>query len=251
MTSRTVAAVVLFLTSCAAPASAQAVKITFDNGKVTLVAENAPVRAILAEWARLGGATIVNGDRVIGTPVTLQLSGVSERQALDIVLRGAAGYMLAPRRAGSAAASAFDRILILPTSTAPRVTAGATPAPVTPPRPAVVRQLPGQAGAGDDPDGDGNPGDGPIIVGGPAPPPRVPGVTPTVPRPIGVEPEVIGDDDAPPNQPAAVPTPQPAPGTGTSTPPLISPFTIPTGSSTRPGVITPAPPPQPQRQNAQ
>jgi hypothetical protein len=249
MTPRTLASVVLCLASFAAPAAAQGVKIEFDNGKVTLVAQNAPVRAILAEWARLGGATIVNGDRMVGTPMTLQLSGVPERQALDIVLRGAAGYMLAPRRAGSKAASAFDRILILPTSTAPRVVPAAAPTPFNQQqRPPVVRQLPqlpGRQPGGDDPD---NAADGPIILGGPQSPPRIPATLPTpVPRPIGVEPEVIGADDDAPNQPPATAQPQPAPGAPTT----VSPFTVPAGSSTRPGVIVPAPQPQPQRPSQQ
>ena len=52
--------------------------------------------------------------RVAGAPVTLELTDVPERQALDIVLRSVAGYMLAPRRAGSPGASTFDRIMILP-----------------------------------------------------------------------------------------------------------------------------------------
>jgi hypothetical protein len=103
------------------PAGAQqSVTLEFSAGKVTLNAQNAPVRAILAEWARLGGATIVNGDRVVGPPVTLQLTSVSERQALDVVLRGVSGYMAAPRAAGSSGASVFDRIVILPVSVAPR-----------------------------------------------------------------------------------------------------------------------------------
>ena len=46
----------------------QSVKLQFDTDLVTLNAQNGPVRAILAEWARLGGATIVNGDRVVATP---------------------------------------------------------------------------------------------------------------------------------------------------------------------------------------
>src|SRR5690606_13849819 len=75
----------------AGAASAQTVKLEFQNGLVNLTAQNAPVRAILAEWTRLGGTNIVNGDRVTGPPVTLELQGVPERQALDIVLRGVAG----------------------------------------------------------------------------------------------------------------------------------------------------------------
>ena len=32
---------------------------------VTLIAQNAPLRTILAEWASVGGSTIVNADRVV------------------------------------------------------------------------------------------------------------------------------------------------------------------------------------------
>lgn len=97
-------------------ASAQAVKLEFRAGRVHLSTQNAPIRAILAEWSRLGGTKIVNGDRVPGAPVTIELAGVSERQAIDILLRGAAGYIVGARQAGSTAASGFDSILILPTS---------------------------------------------------------------------------------------------------------------------------------------
>ena len=75
----------------AVPADAQQpVSVQFRAGRVTLVARNAPIRTILAEWARLGGATVVNGERVAGAPVTLELTDVPERQALDVILRGVA-----------------------------------------------------------------------------------------------------------------------------------------------------------------
>src|SRR6185295_1363482 len=132
-------AAVLLLVVCALPARAQQpIKLEFNNGRVSLNAQNVPLRAILAEWARLGGATIVGGDRVAGAPVTLELVAVPERQALDTLLRTVAAYMLAPRRAGSVGASTFDRILILPTSTAPRNPAPTPAANALPgaPRPA-------------------------------------------------------------------------------------------------------------------
>jgi hypothetical protein len=68
---------------------------------VTLHAQNVPVRTILAEWARVGGARIVNGERVAGAPVTLDLEGIPERQALDIILRGVSGYVVAAREPGA------------------------------------------------------------------------------------------------------------------------------------------------------
>src|SRR6185436_940985 len=134
-------AAILLCVACAAPASAQqSVKLEFKDGRVSLNAQNVPLRAILAEWARLGGATIVGGDRVAGAPVTLELVAVPERQALDTLLRTVAAYMLAPRRAGSVGASTFDRILILPTSTAPRNPPPAPAAAVLPqPRPILPR----------------------------------------------------------------------------------------------------------------
>src|SRR6266508_4323987 len=126
---------------CAVPARAQqSVKLEFKDGRVSLKARNAPLRTILAEWARLGGATIVNGDRVAGAPVTLEFVAVPERQALDTLLRSVAAYMLAPRRAGSVGASAFDRILILPTSAAPRNPQPVAAAPASgAPRPLLPR----------------------------------------------------------------------------------------------------------------
>ena len=116
------------------PASAQAVRMEFRDGRVSLSAQNAPLRAILAEWTRLGGTKIVNGDRVTGPAVTLELTGVTERQAIDVLLRNAAGYIVGPRETGSNAASSFASILILPTSVAPRQTASsAAPARVVRP----------------------------------------------------------------------------------------------------------------------
>jgi hypothetical protein len=116
-------------------ASAQSVKLEFQDGRVNLSAQNAPVRAILAEWTRLGGTNIVNGDRVTGAPLTLELQGIPERQALDVILRGVAGYMIAARELPGSGASKFDRVMILPTSNAPRPTATNSAAFAPPPRP--------------------------------------------------------------------------------------------------------------------
>jgi hypothetical protein len=133
MNMRGVAAASIVLLCGAAPATAQTVSLEFQSGRVRLVAENAPVGQILAEWARLGGTKIVNGERIPGAPLTLQLLDVSERQALDVVLRGAAGYMVAGRDVAAARASAFDKILILPTSTRAPSNAALPPPPQAPP----------------------------------------------------------------------------------------------------------------------
>ena len=48
------------------------------TGRSSLVAKDATVRQILAEWARVGQTRIVNGERIAGGPVTLELTNVPE-----------------------------------------------------------------------------------------------------------------------------------------------------------------------------
>ena len=109
----------------AASASAQAVSLQFNNGRVTLNAQNAPIRTILTEWARLGGTRIVNGDRLGGAPVTLELTDVTERQALDILLRSAAGYVITTKQQPGGLSN-VGGVVILATSSAPRLQAPVT-----------------------------------------------------------------------------------------------------------------------------
>src|SRR5262245_13961885 len=100
----------------ALPAVAQQVNLKISNGRVTLDATNVPVRQILAEWARVGGTKVVGAEKITGAPLTLKLADMPERQALDIILRNVAGFIAAPRRAADSGASAYDRILVLATS---------------------------------------------------------------------------------------------------------------------------------------
>jgi len=243
MTLRALVFVGLFVCLALSADAQQSVMIEFNSGQVTLLAQNAPVRTILAEWARLGGATVVNGDRVVGPPLTLELTRVPERQALDIILRSVAGYMLAPRRPGAAGASAFDRILIMPTSTAPRPSPTAPAAVARPllPQPQLLR--PGQPnGAPDDAaTDDSDQGDAPPPVAGPRPvAPRVigPPRTGQPPQPIGPEPQITTDDDQP--------APEPAPVQQAVPPTPGNPFGVPFGSTSRPGIVTPVPQQQQQ-----
>ena len=63
--------VAAYFASCCAvlqSASAQALSLEFHDGRVRLTAENVPVSRILAEWTRVGGTRIVNGERVPGAP---------------------------------------------------------------------------------------------------------------------------------------------------------------------------------------
>ena len=110
------------------PASAQQLKLSFMDGRVSLEATAVPVRTILNEWAKLGGTKVIGSERIAGSPLTLKLENVPEAQALEIVLRSVAGYMAAPRRASTVAGtSIYDRILVMATSAVPPPAARTTP----------------------------------------------------------------------------------------------------------------------------
>jgi hypothetical protein len=224
-------AAALALVCCAGHAGAQTpLRIQISGGRVTLHAQNVPVRTILAEWARIGGAHIVNGDRVAGAPVTLDLEGVPERQALDIILRGSAGYIAGERAsAAQASQSSLDRIMVFPTAgtaTTSATTVAARPVTAAPP---TFQQAP-QAFVQPDPDepADVPDDDRPNRGTRPGVPPVIRMVAPN--GQVVAQPFVIEDDA----QPAPAPTATPS-----------NPFGV-TGGSARPG-MPPPPPPQPQR----
>jgi hypothetical protein len=195
-----------------APAAAQSVTLEFKNdGLVSLVTQNASVSAVLAEWARRGKATIMNGERVPGPPVTLELVDVPEQQALDILLRTASGYLAAAREAPTPGTSRYDRIYIVPTS---RVTTSAT---VLPPPPSTATPVPL---VDDDDDNAPPPGPGQRVV-----PPQ------TLPPGVRVPQQDV--NRLPPQGEEAPPRPVPTPS---------NPFGVAPGSST-PGVVTPVPTP--------
>ncbi|HXD72303.1 MAG TPA: hypothetical protein VN628_01130 [Vicinamibacterales bacterium] len=116
-----------------APSARADVQVSLRNGRVTIVARDATVRQILAEWARVGRTKMVNADRIPGGPLTLELRDVPEAEALDVLLRSLNGYFAAPRTAlVPPDASVFESIVVMPTvaSAAPR-----TPAPAGGPAP--------------------------------------------------------------------------------------------------------------------
>jgi hypothetical protein len=246
MSLRTLAVFSAILLCWAAPTRAQGIKLRFHEGLVTLSTQNAPLRAILSEWARQGGTTIVNGDRVAGPPMSLELTAVSERQALEVLLRGVSGYMLAPRPLNTPGVSVFDRIMILPTSNAPANTPpggrggfpmpGARPVMPQPvmPQPPVVPSP--EELLEDDPPQDVAPEEEEEVE------PSV--VSPQVrPRPIprGFPGLIPGGQTIPfqlPQQPEEVETEEPA-----EQPPTTpgNPFGLPAGATSRPGVVTPVP----------
>ncbi len=129
---RALAAVALLATAGTAHAD---VRLSMHDGLVTLVAKDATIRQILVEWARVGQTKIVNAEKIAGAPVSIELSDVPEKQALDILLRSVNGYLAAPRPTIAPNASRFDRILVLPAAAQPRSLSSSAPAPPPLPQP--------------------------------------------------------------------------------------------------------------------
>jgi hypothetical protein len=213
----------VLVTLAALPAAGQSVKLSFHGGRVDLSAENASVRAILTEWARVGGTRVVNAERIVGPPVTVEFKDAYERQALESLLRGVSGYIVGPRlAAGAPTSSGFDRIVILATSNAPRP-AAVTPAVSRPPGPQPLRRLPGPIEENQDGDDNEPNAAAPVNVG---PRPETPA---DLRRRLGQLLEADADDDKANEPPPSAPP--------------SNPFGITTGAS-RPGVITPVPAPR-------
>jgi len=112
-----------------ATSAAAEVQLSIHDGRVTLVATDATVRQILTEWSRVGQTRIVNVDRIPGGPVSLELTGVPESEALDLLLRSVTGYMAAVRPVPASNLSRYDRILVLPTAAVARTPVSSAPAP--------------------------------------------------------------------------------------------------------------------------
>jgi hypothetical protein len=134
----------LLVAVLATSAHAGELKLTLANGRATLIAQDVPLRQILAEWARVGKTTIVNGDKLSGPSITLQLVDRPEREVLELLLTSAGGFIAAQREVSLAEASVFDRVMILPTSRGPVGTAASAPPPSPSqfPRPGMSSPMP-------------------------------------------------------------------------------------------------------------
>ncbi len=120
---------ILLLATSLAPAYAGEVKLQVANGRITLQARDATVREILAEWARVGQVKIINGEKIAGAPLTLDLQDVPEVQALNTLLRSVSGYMAAPKSQLVSGASIYDRIVVMATPRAAAVSTNYTAPP--------------------------------------------------------------------------------------------------------------------------
>jgi hypothetical protein len=229
------AIVVCLLTASAASADVQ---LQLHDGRVSIVAKDATVRQILAEWARVGQTKVVNVERIPGGPLTLELRNMPEGQALDVLLRSVSGYMAAPRATAVANLSVFDRIIVMPTAAAPRAAASAAP-----PAPALQQPQFTPAAPPPDDDADNPPAAGVQVQQPPRPPvfnafppPQVggPGASGT--------PTVTGSGQGT-GQPAAYPSSPTAPNGGVAVPGMVVPAPPQPGVVTSPGDRPPVPPP--------
>jgi hypothetical protein len=227
---RSLFAATLLLALLPPPAAAE-VSLELQNGRVTLLARQAPIQQVLGEWARKGRTRFVNLERVAGPPLTLELKDLPEQKALAILLRSVAGYIAAPRAVSLHGASLYDRVLILPSSTAAMAApAAARPRQIVAPPPLLPDPTELANGEGEDPNGaDEQPAD---------PQQRQPPVfMPPTAQPANQVPGESEPGSETPANPGVLPTPGITPGTAPGQ------FTTPT-----PGVLPPPPPaPQPRQ----
>ena len=88
---RTLAAVAALMSGLPAGAEAQSLTLTIDKGLVTMDAEDVTVDEVLARWSRITRLNVVSktgtGSNI---PISLHLSGVPEREAMALLLKGRA-----------------------------------------------------------------------------------------------------------------------------------------------------------------
>jgi hypothetical protein len=116
MLSKRTVALSVFVWIAAGSVAFADVRLSFRDGRVSLVAKDATVGQILAEWAKIGQTKIVNVEQIPGAPLTIELENITEGRALDVVLRTVSGYITAPRAIGVPNASRFDRIILMAAS---------------------------------------------------------------------------------------------------------------------------------------
>lgn len=142
MLRRGVAAAALTAVMAVAATASASVQLAIRDNRVWLTAERATIAEILAEWSRVGATQMVNMERVSSPPLTLDLRGVPELDALDVIMRSAGGFVAVSRAAGagSAGLSRFSRLVLVPAAAG-----GSTRAPVltaAPPAPPVTVRAP-------------------------------------------------------------------------------------------------------------
>jgi hypothetical protein len=186
------------------------VQLTIRDGLVTLDAKDATLREIFTEWARVGQTRVVGGETVAGGPVTLLMTNVPERRALDTLLRSVAGFVAVPRPVQQPSLSTFDRIVVMPGMRPAVVPTGGSPAQASQFPMARDRMAPPQVIVSDDEDQPDEAPNMPLSVGLAGQRPGMPTGSPY--SPAG------GQGGTPPTQQPALPSTSQRPGGPTGTP---------------------------------
>ena len=90
-------------------------QVTFENGRVTIVATEVSIQKILMEWTKVGSTQFVGISSLSRGSLVLKLIEVSELDALRILLRNAAGYVAAPKTTSADEGSRFGKVLVMAT----------------------------------------------------------------------------------------------------------------------------------------
>lgn len=100
------------------PSVTAGVQLSMRDGRVWLVANHATVAEILSEWARVGHTHLVGAELLAGEPLTLDIQGMRELDALGVILRSAGGFVTVSRPPWLADdlpdVSRFARLVIVP-----------------------------------------------------------------------------------------------------------------------------------------
>jgi hypothetical protein len=103
---------VLIVLACATNARAQSLTLELRDGVVRIDARGVSLRDIMRRWSDVGSVSIENVDVLSPAPLTLSLTGLTELQALRILLRDVSGYVVGQREDGSTGRGVIGRILI-------------------------------------------------------------------------------------------------------------------------------------------
>lgn len=97
------------------PLPARHVALTFNGGKVTLIAQGVTVRDVMAEWTRQCGCLVRGTERLPAAPMPpVEFDDQPEAVVLASLLRGAGGYLLGPRAENSHGASIYGSVTVFP-----------------------------------------------------------------------------------------------------------------------------------------
>jgi hypothetical protein len=97
---------------------AQELTLRVENGLVTLVAADVSIAQVLERWSTITGLKVISMDgKAAELRVSLQLTGVPERQALASLLRDISGYVMGEQRDPQSGIARIDRLMILPQAT--------------------------------------------------------------------------------------------------------------------------------------